>query len=408
MRINLYPYQEKAVEELHTGSILVGGVGTGKSRTALAYYFVKVCNADIFGACYPKNPCPLYIITTARKRDTLEWDKECAVFGLSTNRNASVANTLVAIDSWNNIAKYRDVHDAFFIFDEQRVVGSGEWSKNFIRIAKRNRWILLSATPGDTWMDYIPVFVANGFYKNRTEFIRRHVVYSRFAKYPKVDRYLETGHLIHLRNKILVEMHTDKKTIRFTKDIFVDYDKEKYDRVINDCWDPYKDRPLDGAAQVCYVARRILNDDPSRLDAVIKLSKKHDRIIIFYSYDYELDRLRTLHDILKIPVAEWNGHRHEQIPNTKKWLYLCQYTAAAEGWNCTSTDTMIFYSLSYSYKASVQAAGRIDRLNTPYKKLYYYRLKSKASMDKAVQRALSSKKNFNEKAFILAQEKHGI
>ena len=408
MPINLYEHQKDAIEKLRTGSILVGGVGTGKSRTALAYYFVKVCHADILGTCYPKNPCSLYIITTARKRDTLEWDKECAVFGLSTNRNASVANTSVVIDSWNNIAKYRDVHDAFFIFDEQRVVGSGEWSKNFIRIAKRNRWILLSATPGDTWMDYIPVFVANGFYKNRTEFIRRHVVYSRFAKYPKVDRYLETGHLIRLRNKILVEMHTDKKTIRFTKDIFVDYDKEKYDHVINDCWDPYEDRPLDGAAQVCYVARKILNDDPSRLDAVIKLSKKHDRIIIFYSYDYELDRLRTLHDILKIPVSEWNGHKHEQIPNTKRWLYLCQYTAAAEGWNCTSTDTMIFCSLSYSYKASVQAAGRIDRLNTPYKKLYYYRLKSKASMDKAVQRALSSKKNFNEKAFISAQEKHGI
>ena len=388
MSVQLDDNQILALNQLKSGSILCGGVGSGKSRTSLAYFTLKECNGSFNELSEPKN---LYIITTAKKRDSKEWEDEFPPFPFS--------DITIVIDSWNNIAKYVDVTDSFFIFDEQRLVGSGAWVKAFLKIARHNNWILLSATPGDTWMDYIPVFIANGFYKNRTEFIRRHVVYNRFAKYPKVDHYIETGRLLRLRRSILVNMKYVKPTEQHHYQITVGYDHVVYKNAIKNRWDIYKDEPLQDAGAMCYLLRRIVNTDPQRIETVKKLVSEHPRIIIFYNFDYELEILRDMGKELDICTREWNGHKHQPIPDTDNWIYLVQYTAGAEGWNCTSTNAIIFYSQNYSYKIAVQAAGRIDRRNTPYSDLYYYHIRSNASIDVAIHQALSRKKNFNERGF---------
>lgn len=387
MVVELFEHQKKALEKLHSGSILCGGVGSGKSLTGIAYYMTRE---------FAREPVDLYIITTARKRDTLEWEHECMKFGLSTDRDCSVGQVKVTIDSWNNIGKYISIKDCFFIFDEQRVVGYGTWVKNFLKITKSNRWILLSATPGDTWMDYIPVFIANGFYKNKTEFCRRHVVYNRFARYPQVSRFVEEKHLNRLRSSILVTMDFQRETIAHHERIVVDFDREKYDRVMRTRWNIFKEEPIVESSELCQTLRRIVGSDPARMEKIEEVMKAHPKAIIFYNYDYELEILRTL----KVPIAEWNGHKHEPLPTGERWAYLVQYAAGAEGWNCITTDTIIFYSQSYSYKAMVQAAGRIDRLNTPYVDLYYYHLVSMSKIDMAIARALRNKKNFNENAFL--------
>lgn len=401
MSIQLRDYQLDAVNRLNNGSILCGGVGSGKSRTSLAYYF-KECGGGISGE-YSKmtNPKDLYIITTARKRDTLEWEGELGPFLLSTNPEASLyKNTKVVIDSWNNIKKYQDVYGAFFIFDEQRVVGSGAWVKAFLKIAKKNKWILLSATPGDTWQDYIPVFVANGFYKNKTEFINEHVIYSRFTKYPKIDRYINVNRLIKQRDQLLVDMAFERQTVAHHEDIYVKYDADAYKEVAKTRWNPYKNEPIVNAAELCYVWRKIVNSDISRQIALLEIFEKHPRMIVFYNFNYELGILRGLFDGTGVEIAEWNGQVHQPIPNKKIWVYLVQYNAGAEGWNCITTDTIVFYSQNYSYKVVTQAAGRIDRLNTPYTDLYYYHLKSRANIDVAINRALKDKKNFNESKYV--------
>ena len=365
---------------MHNGCILVGGVGTGKSRTALAYYESGVCSEG-------SRP-PLYIITTARKRDTKDWEKECEPFGLEP-----------VVDSWNNIQKYVEVHGGFFIFDEQRVVGKGVWVKSFIRISRANQWILLSATPGDTWMDYIPVFVANGFYRNRTEFLRDHVIYSRFSKYPKVDKYVNTGRLIRYRKEIVVNMPYAKKTVPHDEWVNVPYDRDLVKLILTTRYDPYKDEPIQDAGGLCYVLRRAVNSDGRRIDAVEQLLEAHPRTVIFYNFNYELDMLKAMAERANVPYSEWNGHMHQQIPEGEKWIYLVQYAAGAEGWNCTQTDTIIFYSLNYSYKCMTQSAGRIDRLNTPFTDLYYYHLYSRAGIDLAIRKAVNEKKDFNVSLF---------
>lgn len=405
MSVELFDYQLEAIKKMKNGCILCGGVGSGKSITALAYYYIRN-DGELSSLMGIENyiamgdpPKDLYIITTARKRDTLEWESELSVFLLSTHKETNLYYNKVIVDSWNNIGKYTDVKNAFFIFDEQRVIGSGSWVKAFLKISKMNEWILLSATPGDSWLDYIPVFIANGFYRNRTEFIREHVVYSRFSKYPKIDRYLNVGRLIRLRNSILVNMDFKRQTISHNEDVFVKYDISNYKDTIRNRWDSYKNEPIQQASGLCYVLRRIVNEDSSRQAALLELFEKHCKMIIFYNFVYELDILKGLYYGEEVEIAEWNGHKHQPVPKTKKWVYLVQYTAGCEGWNCITTDTIVFFSQNYSYKVMEQARGRIDRLNTPYIDLYYYHLKSRSGIDLAISKALREKKQFNERKF---------
>ena len=409
MSVSLFDYQIDAINRLRSGCILCGGVGSGKSRTALAYYFCKECDGLLDGVKHGydsdyvpmKHPKDIYVITTARKRDTKEWEAEMLPFLMSPGSESNLyGNSIsVVVDSWNNIKKYVDIKDSFFIFDEQRVVGSGAWVKAFYKITKANNWILLSATPGDTWIDYIPVFVANGFYRNATEFKTRHVIYKPYAKFPQVDRYLDQKRLMKIRDSILVNMDYKKPTCAHHQTISVEYDRMLYKDIMTRRWNIFKDEPIVNASELCYVARKVINSDPSRINVIKDILQDHPKLIVFYNYDYELEILKNADYGMQIDISEWNGHRHQHIPNSDRWIYLVQYTAGAEGWNCIETDTIIFYSLNYSYKIMVQSAGRIDRMNTPFSDLYYYRLRSGCPLDLAISRALQKKKNFNESRF---------
>lgn len=404
--MELRDYQLDAINKMKNGCILNGGVGSGKSLTSLSYYYLQNGGSIKFllGEEYvPMDDCnisDLYIITTARKRDTFEWEGEMSHFLLSTHAECNIYGNKVVVDSWNNIQKYKDVTDSFFIFDEQRVVGSGAWVKAFLQIAKKNKWILLSATPGDTWSDYIPVFIANGFYKNKTEFMREHAVFSRFSKFPKIEKYIGTGRLIRQRREILVDMKFERETVQHHYDIYVSYDSTQYKDVMKRRWDIWNDEPIINASGLCYALRKIVNTHDSRSTKLLELFETHKKIIVFYNFDYELEILKSLYYGEDVIVAEWNGHKHEPTPTGNKWVYLVQYTAGAEGWNCITTDTIIFYSLNYSYKIMHQSAGRIDRLNTPYTDLYYYYMKTRSGIDLAIERALNDKRKFNESSFI--------
>lgn len=398
--INLSDDQEDALERMKVGCILNGGTGSGKSRTGLAFYYKKYggqVNVDHYVEMV--NPPDLYIITTARKRDTLEWEKELTYFYLSTNPElCHYKNMKIVVDSWNNIGKYISVENAFFIFDEQRVVGYGKWVKTFLKIAAKNPWILLTATPGDTWHDYIPVFIANGFFKNKTDFEKRHCVWSRFTNYPKVEKYIDEGKLLKYRNHITVMLNYDKATISHHMDITCNYNKEEYDFVVHNRWNVFKQKPIENAGEYCLVLRRIVNSSVDRQNKLLDIVRLRKKVIIFYSHDFELEILRNLFQDI-YPMTEWNGHKHEDLLRTDHWVYLVQYNAGSEAWNCITTDTIVFYSQSYSYKMMVQAAGRIDRRNTPYKDLYYYHLISSSKIDSSISRTLKKKKTFSEKGF---------
>ena len=406
MTVTYRPEQIQAVRQLHNGSILAGGVGSGKTLTSLAWYLTSVCNAASFkkGGSLAKKKVKgsptLYVITTAKKRDSLEWEEEAARLGLSTDPACSFTGSSIVVDSWNNIGKYSDREHAVFFFDEQRASGSGRWVKEFLKITRKNTWLLLSATPGDVWMDYLPVFMAHGFFRTRTEFMEDHVIFDRFVKYPKVKRYIGEAKLQRLRRSILVEMPMERHTTRVRKTIYCNYDHDLYKWVVKNRMDPWTNEPLRDAGGVCRILRKVVSDNDWRSDETLRLLASHERVIVFYNYDYELERILEVADRDGRPSAQWNGHRHDPVPGGERWIYICQYTSAAEGWNCTSTDTVLFWSLNYSWRVMEQCEGRIDRMNTSYFRLNYYFLESHSSIDEAVRRSLSSKKVFNERAFV--------
>jgi hypothetical protein len=399
--MKLYPHQEKAVERLKNGSVLVGGVGSGKSLTALYYWHTKICGGSFQPYTPRKEKVPLYIITTARKRDTHDWEEELTPF-LPGKRET------IVVDSWNNIGKYIGVERAFFIFDEQRLVSYGSWSKAFIKITRRNKWILLSATPGDTWMDYLSLFIAHGFVRTKTEFQSKYCVFSRFSKYPKIERYVGEQELSRFRSKILVIMKDQRQTKRHYKKIFVEFDRDLYNFVTKYRKNPYnldvethQPLPCMDMGEVCRVLRRIVGYNENKLVTLWNIFNEFNKVIIFYNYDYELDMLRKWCEYEKITYAEWNGHKHELVPSGKEWCYLCQYTAAGEGWNCNDTNCTVFFSQNYSYKLMEQSSGRIDRMNTKFTDLYYFTLMTNSGIDKQISDAINRKKNFQEKDFVI-------
>nr|DAK39923.1 MAG TPA: Chromatin remodeling complex ATPase [Caudoviricetes sp.] len=377
MANKLYSHQEEALRLLHSGQVLVGGVGSGKSRVGASWALSQADESKII------------VITTARKRDSFEWEGEFAALGADFEK--------VTIESWNNVARFADYRGHVYIFDEQRVVGVGAWAKSFLKIAKNNSWILLSATPGDTWLDYVPLFIANGFYKNRTQFSEQHIVWDRFSKYPKVKKYVGVGLLEARRRKIIVPMPAERHTRRNRKDIWVSFDRDQYNTIVKKRVDPWTKEPIRNAVGVCYALRRCVNSSGNRLNQLRHILKKRHKVIVFYNFNYERDELLTLRD--EVTLAEWNGRAHEPIPQGDSWVYLVQYTAGAEGWNCIETDTVVFYSLNYSYKIIEQAEGRIDRINTPYTNLWYYYFKSESGIDSAIDKAIREKANFNERIF---------
>lgn len=395
----LRDYQMDAVNKMFTGCILNGGTGSGKSRTGLFYYFKEQGGwIDENGYKPMRNPKDLLIITTAKVRNDNQWEQELAPYLIKIGQHKDhIYKHKVTVDSWQNIKKYADVKDSFIIFDEDRLTGSGVWVKAFLKMAKFNDWIILSASPGDVWSDYIAVFIANGFFKNKTEFTREHIVYSNFTKYPKIDRYINTGRLLRLKNKILIDMDFERHTTQHHETIYCNYDLLLYKDTMRNRWDYFKNEPIQQASGLCYLLRKIVNSDESRQVKLLELYEQHPRMIVFFSFDYERDILLNLYFGEGVEVAEYTGHKHQPIPKGDKWVYLVNFSAGAEGFNCITTDTIVFYSQTYSYKMLLQATGRIDRLTTPYTDLYYYHLCSRSGIDLAIKKSLSNKKQFNER-----------
>lgn len=376
MEYELFDHQEQALSKLRSGSILYGGVGSGKTLTALFFYLRNYKDLD------------LYVITTAKKRDSKDWQNDMNSMSIEG-----------IVDSWNNIKNYKTISNAFFIFDEQRVVGYGAWSKSFIKLGKTNKWILLSATPGDTWLDYVPVFIANGFYKNKTDFIDQHVEYDMYKSYPRIKAYHGEGKLIRNRESILVFMPMDRHTHRLKKLIYSSHNDHDYYRILKERWNIFEDKPIENASELLQCSRRLVATDEDRIFNAKVIMDMTDKLIVFYNYNYELEILKGIAEELDKDYYQWNGHAHESLPNSEKWLYFVQYISGSEGWNCIETNTMMFYSLNYSYRMMEQAEGRIDRLNTPFINLEYYTLTSKSQVEKSIYKAVVNKKEFNAVAW---------
>lgn len=392
------PHQRDAIRKISNGNVVVGATGSGKSLVGLVYYYTNILEGSVEPFRKPTKSVSLYIITTATKRDSLDWNSECAEFALSTNQEASVNGIKVVIDSWNNIKKYKDIRGGFFLFDEQKTTGYKRWSKIFIRIAKNNRWILITATPSDRWMDLLSVFIANGFYKNKRDFVNQHVTYNPYVKYPSITGYRNVNKLRILKKRIFVIIDYQSPSIIENKVISVDYDVDALTQIEKTEWNPFTDSPIINLSEFASVLRRSLNSHPSRINEAIRIRNTVKKLIVFYNFNFELEILK--HGYSGIKIGELNGHRHDALPVGSDWVYLVQYNSGNEAWECFTTNHMLFYSLNYSFRIMTQAKGRINRLTSGFNYMYYYYLVSNHWLDKGIQKALNKKRDFNNKEIL--------
>lgn len=380
----LRPAQRDAVDRMHDGCVLLGRTGSGKTMTALGYWLKVHAQQD------------LYVVTTPAKRDAMEWEGDSAKLGQYLPPERVV--------SWNKIKDFEYLESAFVVFDEQRVSGSGKWVKSFLKIAKSNDWILLSATPGDVWIDWLPLFIANGFYRTRTQFTDRHVIWDPHTRYPRIKRYIEEDRLERCQEAICVYLASPNPISRMVHDELVSYDSRKYAEVTRKRWNPFEVRPMMDAGELCRVQRRIVLENVCREEALERLLKGHPRALVFYSYNYELEAIKAVCERLGRSYGQRNGHRHDPVPVSKEpWVYIVQYQSA-DAWNCISTNIAILYSLPYSWRQQEQAMGRIDRMNTPFDELHYYRLMTDSTIDNAILACLDRKETFNERVYENAQK----
>ena len=392
--IKLLKYQEEAIQKLHSGSVLYGATGSGKSLTGLAYYMRCWSHLD------------LYIITTSKKRNAGEWEEEIAKLGCPPPK---------AIDSWNRLKNYRMVSDAFFLFDEHKVGGHGKWAQSMITIAKKNKWILLTATPGDVWDDYASIFIANEFVKNKTTWNEDFCIFDRISKYPKIIGYQREDVLKNMRDAVLVPMEyqSEKVPIPYVIPYKVDHEEEAYVLARRKSLRHPEMRAFRNTSAMFAYMRMNLPDKESKIQALADVLKKEPKAIIFYNFTPEKYEIENAARQVNIPFFQYNGQIKDNVPDGDTWVYAVQYTAGAEAWNCITCRTVIFYSMNYSYKVMTQAKGRIDRCNSPFDELhYYYFISPDFEIDQEILNALTRKEKFNEEAlankhFIGYQEDEG-
>ena len=112
-----------------------------------------------------------------------------------------------------------------------------------------------------------------------SQLIRSHVIFNRFVKYPKVEAYIDTWKLTENRQKILVHMHYEKKTKHVIKLMYASYDESLYKFVSEKRWNVYTDKPIKNISELCYVWRKIVNDDKSREDIIGRIIEEKRKVI---------------------------------------------------------------------------------------------------------------------------------
>lgn len=293
--------------------------------------------------------------------------------------------------------------------------------KNLIKLTKSSyitTTLGLSATPfSNSYIDVAPYLILAGFYKNKSQFLKRHI--KHFDKYFApitgpgtgivAKSYFKDPDLITKRfESIKVSIDTSQyypKVERFhikshlNKDTATQYRQIKLD---------YKhhinyEYPIQARTEQ---QRLISNHDYEKDLQLLKILQwrkniKQAPVLIFYQYSSSLANLLQVltqsYPLYKIKIINGN-HRlnFEQAPSNPDTIILIQYQAGGEGLDWQWSNLSIFYEAPVQYEKLVQARGRNVRDKSIMKRVYHYELESANTIDSERWNIMKHHKDFTD------------
>ena len=130
------------------------------------------------------------------------------------------------------------------------------------------------------------------------------------------------------------------------------------------------------------------------------LESTSDRLIVFYNFTEELDRMIEVCNKLNKPYGVVNGHEKNinTYENYSDSITFVQYQAGAMGLNLQKANKIIYYSLPESSALFEQSKKRIHRVGQKNKCLYYI-LICRNSVEEKILKALEMRKDFTDFLF---------
>lgn len=415
----LFDYQQKIVDnELKPSSALFMEPGTGKTVTSLAL-FKKSKQTKILVIC---------ILSKLQDwQDDLK--SECNIDAIILNKGTK-KNTEILLENKSNahIINFESVwrckeilkrvdKDTYIIVDESHKIKSvksniGKFMQK-LKIKTKYKCILTGTPQSRGYIDYfnqlsfIDMITVPFKTFNDTFCVYEIEQYNGFP-FKKLIGYKNTKELDKIINENCVFFKRDIKNKQIPKEIDIKFDKPKkyafFKRVRI-----YEDFVADNASKLFVNLRKMCsgNIDKYEVDKQ-KIQWLEDfcenlnfRLVIFYNFNFEKDKIIELMKKLKIPYSQFNG-AVKDLSNFNKYengVVLCQYQSASLGLNdLVKSNVCILYSPSLNYTDYTQSKKRIDRIGQTKKPLFY-NLYCKDTIEEKILETIKKGQDFDNKMF---------
>lgn len=130
------------------------------------------------------------------------------------------------------------------------------------------------------------------------------------------------------------------------------------------------------------------------------LESTNDRVIVFYNFKEELEKIEDMCIRMERPISVVNGQNKDlkAYENESNSITLIQYQAGAMGLNLQKSNKIIYFSLPLSSELFEQSKKRIHRIGQKKSCMYYY-LITENTIEEKIFEVLSMRKDFTNKLF---------
>lgn len=256
-------------------------------------------------------------------------------------------------------------------------------------------WNIKKKTFYNQYVDYhyednegFPLMIIDG-YKNEERLKRK--MRQHGCHFLKTDEVFDLPEQIHQT----IGVQTTKDYRIFRKDCIVN-------TLVGDDYSEYIELIGDTTLTKMLYERQLCGQyNPAKLEAFRDLVEStNDRLIVFYNFNDELEKLSRIAWENHRPVAVVNGKQKDLLPyeNAPDSITFIQYQAGAMGLNLQKANKIVYFTPPLSSELFEQSKKRIHRIGQE-KTCFYYYLTCKGSIEEKIYRTLAMRRDYTDKLF---------